>query len=667
MRIALLFASLFSLAGVLSVAAPPPVRAAEAPVPIAAFFDDPRVSGAKLAPDGKHLAMLVNSNNGHDRLAVVTLTDLSVKVVGDFTDADVGRFEWVNNERLVYNSRDKSTPPGRQRYAGGLFAVNIDGSKYRKLADLRSKFVTDGRLHGLEKLPWNTFMLDQPGAQDSNAVYVVKVEFGKDDAPDLVDLLKLDTLSGTYDTVPRPGRTHAWWLDAKGRPTLATTVENNLETLHYLDPKDGRWRKLATAERYLGSEGGYAPLAFTPDGGLYVTSRQGRDKAAPFAFDLAGGKVAGRPLVDLDAYDFDGELVMNDNKLLGIRYTADAEGVAWYDPAMKATQDAIDKLLPGRINTISVGSRSETPYVLVRSRSDRQPSVFMLYDRATGRLSKVGESRPAIVPRRMGTQDLTVVKARDGMGIPTWLTVPADGQGRKLPTVVLVHGGPYVRGHEWGWKAESQFLASRGYLVLEPEYRGSTGYGEAHFRAGWKQWGMAMQDDIADVTRWAVNQGIADPKRICIAGASYGGYATLMGLVRDPDLYKCGIDWVGVTDIDLLYKGHWSADDDLPEAYKRYGMPTLLGDPVKDAAQFAATSPLKQAARITQPVLLAYGGADHRVPIYHGRLFRSALEKTNKQVEWVEYAEEGHGWTLVETRLDFWARVERFLQKQIGQ
>ncbi len=233
--------------------------------------------------------------------------------------------------------------------------------------------------------------------------------------------------------------------------------------------------------------------------------------------------------------------------------------------------------------------------------------------------------------------------------------------------VVLVHGGPYVRGRQWGWDSESQFLASRGYLVLEPEFRGSTGYGEAHFRAGWKQWGLAMQDDIADAARWAIAQGLADPQRICIAGASYGGYAALMGLIRDPDLYKCGINWVGVTDIELLYTGSWTRDSDTSDAQKRYGMPALVGDPVKDAAQFAATSPLKQADRLTQPLLLAYGGADLRVPLYHGRKLYDAVRQTNKDVEWVVYDEEAHGWTLVATRLDFWGRVERFLQRQIGK
>jgi dipeptidyl aminopeptidase/acylaminoacyl peptidase len=175
-----------------------------------------------------------------------------------------------------------------------------------------------------------------------------------------------------------------------------------------------------------------------------------------------------------------------------------------------------------------------------------------------------------------------------------------------------------------------------------------------------------MQDDIADGVQWAVEKGYADPKRVCIAGASYGGYATLMGLVNDPDLYKCGIDWVGVTDIKLLYTGHWLFTSDLPERWKKYGMPDLIGDLEKDAAQLKATSPLEQAARIRHPLLLAYGGADMRVPLVHGTKFRDAVKASNKDVEWIEYAEEGHGWALAKNRIDFWTRVEKFLDRNIG-
>jgi dipeptidyl aminopeptidase/acylaminoacyl peptidase len=233
--------------------------------------------------------------------------------------------------------------------------------------------------------------------------------------------------------------------------------------------------------------------------------------------------------------------------------------------------------------------------------------------------------------------------------------------------VVLVHGGPFVRGTEWGWDPDAQFLASRGYLVVEPEFRGSTGYGRKLMTAGFKQWGLKMQDDIADAARWAVAQGMADAKRICIAGGSYGGYATLMGLVKDPDLYKCGINAAGVTDIELMYTGTWLNSDDMSVNWKKYGMPLMVGDRVKDAQQLRDTSPLHQAAKIRQPLLMAYGGADQRVPLYHGKKFLDAVRAGgNQQVEWIEYPTEGHGWFLPENRIDYWTRVEKFLDRHIG-
>ena len=285
----------------------------------------------------------------------------------------------------------------------------------------------------------------------------------------------------------------------------------------------------------------------------------------------------------------------------------------------------------------------------------------------SGQLKKVGGSQIRIDPARMGRQQMVRYKARDGRVIPAWLTLPQGSAGKNLPLVMLVHGGPFLRGGEWGWDADTQFLASRGYAVLAPEFRGSRGFGRDHFRAGMKQWGLAMQDDIADGAKWAIAEGIVDPARICIAGASYGGYAALMGLVNDPGLYKCAINWLGVTDIELMYTGHWSFDSDMSDVYKQYGMPVLVGDVEKDAAQFKATSPLEQAARVTQPLLLAYGGADKRVPLYHGRKFYEAVKLTNPNVEWVVYPDEGHGWQSLTTNIDFWTRVEKFLDRNIGK
>ena len=198
--------------------------------------------------------------------------------------------------------------------------------------------------------------------------------------------------------------------------------------------------------------------------------------------------------------------------------------------------------------------------------------------------------------------------------------------------------------------------------MLEPEFRGSTGYGWTHFRAGWEQWGLAMQDDLADTLAWAVKQGWVDPKRVCIAGASYGGYAALMGAVKQSDLFRCAVSWVGVTDLELMSSIHWS---DASDEWKNYGMKRLIGDPVADAERFKATSPLQRAREIRMPLLVAYGGDDRRVPIKHGTDFRAAL-RPDQDLEWVVYPEEGHGWFELKTNEDFWGRVERFLDRNIG-
>jgi dipeptidyl aminopeptidase/acylaminoacyl peptidase len=243
-----------------------------------------------------------------------------------------------------------------------------------------------------------------------------------------------------------------------------------------------------------------------------------------------------------------------------------------------------------------------------------------------------------------------------------WVTLPPQTDGKPLPAVVLVHGGPHIRGTEWAWHAEAQFLASRGYVVIEPEYRGSTGYGIRHERDGFKQWGLAMQDDISDALKFAVGKGWADPKRACIMGGSYGGYAALMGVVKDPDQYRCAVAFAAVSDPRNVFDMHWS---DFGADTRDNFLPMTMGDRKADEARFIATSPVEQVARIKAPVLLVHGSVDKRVPVQNGERMRDALQKNGKQVEWVLYPDEGHGFRLPENRYDYWRRVEAFLAKQL--
>lgn len=657
-------AVLLSTCALACAAAAPQARA-----PIASFFGDPQFARPALSPNGKLLALVTATPGKRDALTVIDLDHKKIHTAAVFHNADIGNFQWVNDQRLIFDTRDKQLAQGDLMYGPGLYAANFDGSQMKQLAARSggglTKFIPPNSRDRL--LPWNTFLRSERGAQEGDAVYVNSPSYGASNGVQDVNLLLLDTVTGRSKRVERPDNTTGWLLDQQGQPRLSMSIDKDQQTIHVRDPGSDAWRALATFNVFTGSKTAFLPLAFGPDGTLYVEAYNGSDKAAVYAFDLASGKLREPALVVTADYDFTGKLVMNRDKLLGMRVSTDAESTIWLDPAMKALQEEIDQRLDSTVNMISVPTRAATPWVLVESYSDTRPQSFSVYNRQTRVFTKVGDSHPEIRPDQMGRQETVSYKARDGLRIPAVLTLPAGAERAKLPLVVLVHGGPYVRGAKWGWDADAQFLASRGYAVLEPDYRGSTGYGYRHFRAGWKEWGLAMQNDIADGAKWAIAQGLVDPKRICIAGASYGGYATLMGLVNDPDLYKCGINWVGVTDLGLLHSGHWSYESDMTERYRKYGMPQLVGDPVADAAQFAATSPLVQAARIRQPLLLAYGGADKRVPLFHGNQFYAAVKKTNPDVEWVVYPEEGHGWRLPETRADFWGRVEKFLDRNIGK
>jgi dipeptidyl aminopeptidase/acylaminoacyl peptidase len=388
---------------------------------------------------------------------------------------------------------------------------------------------------------------------------------------------------------------------------------------------------------------------------------------ALFAFDLNRKTLDKAPFVDIDGFDFMGTLEQDyaAKKILGVRFEADAASTAWLDPLMQGIQKKVDALLPGSVNRVTCPDDCRNPpAVVVAAASDRMPPTYFLYTPGDGHIVGIGSSHPDIRPKQMGKRDFFRYAARDGLQIPVYVTMPPDKAAGPGPAIVLVHGGPWVRGGSWEWDDEAQFLASRGYVVLQPEFRGSTGFGGAHFRAGWRQWGRAMQDDLADAAAWAVKRGWADPKRIGIMGASYGGYATLMGLVRNPDVFRAGVAWAGVTDIGLLYT---RAESDMSEDARQYDMKTLIGDAQKDPAAFADVSPLAQAGRIRQPLLLAHGAQDRRVPVVHAAKMRDAVGAKNANVEYVVYPEEGHGWRQEEDSIDFWKRVEAFLDKNLAR
>jgi dipeptidyl aminopeptidase/acylaminoacyl peptidase len=648
-------------------------QAAQAEPPrVEEFFRNPAFSEPALSPDGKLIAALVATKAGRVQLAILDPSDFAKsRTVAGFSDADIRSLKWINDRRNVFSAYD-ATAGGGDQYAPGLFAVDADGGDFRRLVDRNWRgLVSERRSSGDRALPWWTFLLAPTRERKSDDVFVVQFPSDRsarpdDERPDAV-LLRLDTRTQQTTMLSRgaPAGAAQWLVDASDEPRMVMTERDGKIAVHFRAAREQPWQKLREFDSSISDEG-FFPVQMLADGTSIVGTSLGRDTAALYRFDPKLVQLDPDPMVSIDGFDFDGEALFDEDrqKLLGVHVNGDGVGTVWLDPSYADIQKIVDGKLPRTVNRLSPPLRKGAALLLVTTLSDVEPPSYWLFNRSDQSLIRIARPDPAIDPNLLGQTDFVRFKARDGLTIPMYVTLPRAGARKNMPTVVLIHGGPWIRGRTWGWDPDTQFLASRGYVVLEPEFRGSRGYGFKHFKAGWGQWGLAMQDDVADAARWAIAQGIADPKRICIAGASYGGYAALMGLAREPGLFRCGVSWVGVTDIEQLFTHSWT---DVSESARRFGYERLIGDPQKDAAKFRSTSPLHNADKIKQPLLLAYGAQDLRVPIDHGRRFRDAVAKTNSDVEWIVYGDEGHGWNKVETRVDFWSRVEKFLQRNLGR
>lgn len=620
---------------------------AQTPLPTADFFRQPQVQEVTLSPSGRYLAIESLRDVGTVQLSVVDLDHPEdTRIVSGWGDVDVQRAQWANDDRLVFAAVDLHVNLDDWRTRSqGWFSVKRDGT--RMVRDvLGINPVALGRL-----------------ADGSPNVVVVRSNGERTDP--LYSLWRVDTRSGHDVNLSKdgPARQIEWLFDESG--TLQAVMAQQKDRKGLYRREADRWVCVLDQPIF---DVGTIDLYEFHHGRAYVLAGVGpASHRALFEYDLSNAKLADKPVVTLEGYDFRGRLVFDDDAktLIGIEHLTDDWSTTWLDPGMKSLQKRVDELLPGLTNNIKCSNHCTTVRrVVVLSYSDRTPAVYSVYDRETQTLRTMMASRPWISPDRMGQRRVVRFAARDGLPIPVTLTYPPDAHSGDAPrpAVVLIHDGPWQRGATWGWSSSAQFLASRGYVVLEPEYRGSSGFGERHLQAGFKQWGLAMQDDIADAAKWAADGKLIDPQRVCVAGQGYGGYAVLMGLIRNPDQFRCGISWNAPTDIDAMYAFDWS---DTGEIFKTYGMPRLVADRSADAAQIAATSPLRLAGKINRPLLLAYGVKDRHIPIEHGIRLRDALKANDAKVEWVEYRTEGHDWFLLQTKINFWTRVEKFLAAQL--
>lgn len=631
--------------------------APKAPPPVRDFFRAPALSGVSMSPDGKFIAGL-REVGGRLNISVVDLSTRRALIITRFTDGDVLWVRWVNNQRLLFSMIDRQRGLGDQ-VGGGLFVINRDAADYRPLSE------RSGLTEGQRLMPAGTglhsMVRDKGQPTDDIIVEVGSMQaLGRFSS----NLYRLNTATGrnVLMTLGGPGNVNSWVVDRNHVPRAATSSRDGTTLVHLRDSGQGAWRVIFEygPEDLLNS---VVPLAFDAAGTLYVSAHKGADNAAIYRYDAKAGKLDDEPVAAVKGFDLAGGLRFSADgqRLVGVDYEADREGTYWIDDTLAKWQASVDKVLPDRVNRLQVPMDPLQAPILVTSYSDRDPGRFFLFNANRGTLESVAQTRPWIPVDQMRPTTFYTYTARDGLTIPAQLTLP-EGTG-KPPLVVLHYGGPWVRPIDWSFDPVVQFLVSRGYAVFMPAPRASTGFGARLFKAGWKQWGLGMQDDVTDGVQDLIKRGVVDPKRVCIAGASYGGYLTMMGLVKEPALFKCGINWIGVTDPSFMFTVTWTDFNRVDAA--RYSLPILIGDIDKDKAQFRQTSPVERAREIKQPVLMAYGALDDRVPLINGEKMLAALKPHNPNVEYVVYPDEAHGWLREDNNIDFWTRVEKFLAKNL--
>jgi dipeptidyl aminopeptidase/acylaminoacyl peptidase len=627
-----------------------------------------------LSPDGRHLAVLVPIK-GRSNLAVIDLESRASKVLTGIERFDVLSPHWVGNERLVFTLGEQNTPTGPGRFeGGGLFSVNRDGSDSRRLAPT----VREARGSGQAVYRAMELVATLP----DNERDLLVTENAR--TADGLDLYRLDLTNGrkTLLTPDRPERVMHYVLDRQrvARVAVSTVKDRRIEIIWYRDSETSTWTELTRIDDEMETDtnGRFVPLLFDDDNrNLIVAANRGRNTMALFRYDPGsktfGDALAGHPLYDMGANTrgakVPGLVLSHDRRVLGYEVDAEQRQPVWVDERLAKLQASMDKALPNRVNRLQTSGGAR---VLVESYSDRSAPEYFVYDERSRKLEFVVSSMSWLKADHLVEMRPFVLKTRDGLEIPSYYFLPRNHKaGERLPTVLHIHGGPMVRADHWGplWfggfgVAEAQLLASRGYAVVLPNFRITPGFGSRIYHAGRQSIGRTMSEDHEDAVKWAVEHGFADPKRVCISGASYGGYATLRALAKTPDLFACGIAGLPVSDLELQLTST-SGDTAYSETSQSYWRNVIIGED-KAPGTARAMSPVHQAAQFRAPVFFYAGADDIRTPLEQTTRMVDALRKAGHKPELIIKPEEGHGYGRLENRIELWEKMLDFLDRQIG-
>ncbi len=623
----------------------------------------------KISPDGQHVATRIRDDS---TVYMITMRLSDGKVVGGVKPGkknEVSSVHWVNNERLIYTFAEKRSGFDAPIPTGELFAINVDGKANKMLAGYRANDLITGSRVGVKEDSYASHQLLNVLKGDDKYVLVVEYPWSKrgdswyDRRETRPIVSRLDVISGrkkNKEIIPYRGA--RVFANDQGAVNFVTWSDDSIyRKAVYRASKKQPWQDISATLNI--ETGALKPVSINQDGTkIYLTGSVGNQKISSlFELELTSKKIS-RVFDNQHQLDF-WKTDLNGDPVIGTSYPDRHR----YYYSMINTQSPLvthhkklQKAFAGQEVHIQTYSHDGELLVL-NVKSDTNPGEYYLYNTKTNKADFLWANYSWIDPRTLTPMAPISLNARDGQELRGYLTAPKSGsKTNKNPLVVLPHGGPHgVRDYPF-YDPQIQLLASRGYSVLQINFRGSGGYGGAFEKQGYKKWGKVMIDDIVDATQWAIEQGHADPEKICVYGGSYGGYAALMSAVRAPDLYRCAIGNVGVYDLEAM-----KVKGDIPIGFRgRSYLEEVLGS---DSADLREQSPLTHASKIKAKVMLIHGDEDIRVPSYHSKKMRAALKKANNPAQWLYLNDSGHGAFSIENRTKVFEQLLEFLDENIGK
>jgi acetyl esterase/lipase len=619
---------------------PAPVASQSGPaplLPLEGFAALPFIEGPQISPDGTHIAARL-AIRGKQRLAIIPTDDTAKLATVDPGKQDLNGWQWVNDQWLVIRTGQSQTVEGEDFYVTRALGVSADGKKIVPL-------VAEPMGQNGDDILWTA----HDGSPHALIAMQRSIYIGDDFWPDVRDF---DVSTGrSKEVVPSTANVMSWYADGNGvvRYGIGYNDQNRSYRALYRDRAGTSFREIERAKGAGTSLDNY-PAVFLPEPGKALAIH---DDAGGFStiypLDLKT-MTRGEPLYSVPGYDVDSLLVDDtQTQMIGARYTDSFAHTHWTDPTLAGIQAEFDKAVGTRHAKIVSWSRDRA-HLVVQVDGPSTPGGYYFYAPKEGVLHLFARTNDQLDGKRLAPVRTITYKARDGLDIRAVLTLPAGRDPKNLPMILMPHGGPIARDDEsWDWWA--QFLANRGYVVLQPNYRGSSGYGTKFTDLGKGQWGLAMQDDLTDAVAWATHEGLADAKRVCIVGGSYGGYAALRAAQRDTGIYRCAVSFAGVSDMPGMI---------------RYDGAFLNGGRNKDyfrarSPDLNAISPANFAADVSIPVLLMHGTEDKTVPIKQSRLMVARLKAAGKTYRYVEQPGGDHHLSSEADRVQFLKELEAFL------